>query len=234
MQSLLLGVLLLVVILLAGRYYVQADPARMARLMRRGGGFAALGLAGLMAFTGKALLAFPLVLLGMWLLGKKLPFGLPGGGPDDIWPGGQRSSVRTAMLEMTLDHDTGATDGRVLSGAFAGRLLSQLSHNDLTALLHECMLHDMQGAQLLRAYMERIGMQPGEAGTAGGRAPGAAGNGMTVDEAYEVLGLPRGAGAEDIHAAHRALMKKYHPDQGGTTYLAAKINQAKEVLLRQI
>jgi DnaJ-class molecular chaperone len=92
----------------------------------------------------------------------------------------------------------------------------------------------MQGAQLLRAYMERIGMQPGEAGGDGARAPGAAGNGMTVDEAYEVLGLPRGAGAEDIHAAHRALMKKYHPDQGGTTYLAAKINQAKEVLLRQV
>jgi hypothetical protein len=230
MQTLLLGVLLLVVILLAGRYYVKADPARMARLMRRGGGVAALALAAALFFTGRALLAMPLALFGMWLLGKRLPFGLPGGSADDIWPGGQRSSVRTTMLEMTLDHDTGATDGRVLSGSFAGRQLSSLSREELSALLHECLLRDMQGAQLLRAYMERIGMQPGEGGD-GGRPPGT--NAMSVDEAYDVLGLQRGAGIEEIHAAHRALMKKYHPDQGGTTYLASKINEAKEVLLRQ-
>jgi hypothetical protein len=227
MQTLLLGLLLLVAILVGGRYYVQADPAKMARLMRRGSGVVALALAAGLFFTGRALIAFPLATLGLWLLGKRLPFGIPG--PDDVWPSGQRSSVRTAMLEMTLDHDTGQTDGHVLSGNFAGRQLSGLSQEELSALLHECMLRDMQGAQLLRAYMERIGMQPGESG-AGARA--GTNGAMTVAEAYEVLGLKPGSSADEVAAAHRALMKKYHPDQGGSTYLASKINEAKDVLLR--
>jgi len=56
---------------------------------------------------------------------------------------------------------------------------------------------------------------------------------MTEEEAYQVLGLQPGANADDIGQAYRSLMKKLHPDQGGTTYLATRINEAKDVLLRR-
>lgn len=59
-----------------------------------------------------------------------------------------------------------------------------------------------------------------------------AGTGMTEDEAYQVLGLEKGATTEAIHRSHRELMKKIHPDQGGTTYLATRVNQARDILLQ--
>src|SRR5687767_6512245 len=103
MQPLLIGLLLLVAILIAGRFYMNASPATMAKLVRRVGGALALSAAASMLFTGKGLLALPLAALGWWLLGQRMPWH----GPDDAWTQtGQRSSVRTAMLEMTLDHDS--------------------------------------------------------------------------------------------------------------------------------
>jgi hypothetical protein len=87
---------------------------------------------------------------------------------------------------------------------------------------------------LLAGYLD--GRQPGwrehaqsNANTADARA---AGGKMTEQEAYQVLGIAPGASMAQVSRAHRSLMKKLHPDQGGTTYLAARVNEAKDVLLR--
>ncbi len=144
---------------------------------------------------------------------------------------GSVSTVRTAYLEMTLDHATGAMSGRVLKGAFAGRALSGFTAAEQRACLSELRANDGQAAQLFEAYLDRT--SPGWEGRAGGA--GAHGSrGMGTEEAYLVLGLNPGATREDIQAAHRNLMKRFHPDQGGSTYLAAKVNEAKDVLLKNV
>lgn len=235
MPLLLLGFVLLIVVLLFGRAFTRADPKKLAKTLRTLSGWGCIGMALLLLTRGQIVLAIPLVFFGLSLLGKSLPWpaglGGGGGGPKT---GGQKSSVRTEMLEMTLDHDSGQMEGMVYRGDFAGRRLSDLSPGELELLLAEAIDRDEQAAQLLRAYMDRAG-DPREGGQRQqGRGGGPGAQTMTVDEAYAVLGLKPGASRDDIHQAHRALMKKYHPDQGGTTYLAAKINEAKDLLLRLV
>ena len=149
---------------------------------------------------------------------------------------GQTSQIETRFLRMFLDHDTGDMNGGVLEGRFAGRQLSDMSFDDLLALYGECAPLDGQSAQVLAAYFERnfpddwqARAESAEARQAGGAGGGM--NAMTREEAHEVLGLDEGASSEEIKAAHHRLMSKIHPDHGGSTYLATKINQAKDFLL---
>ena len=144
------------------------------------------------------------------------------------------SAVRTPYLEMWLDHATGAISGRVLQGRFAGRVLPEFTNAERMDFLAELRSNDAQGAQLFEAYLDRAfpGWSAGR-GDSGPRAS-AASRGMTVDEAYLVLGLSRSATREDVQTAHRNLMKRFHPDQGGSTYLASQVNEAKDVLLKHI
>jgi hypothetical protein len=176
-------------------------------------------------------LALPLALFALSLLNKSFSWSDPFSQRDKS--AGQHSTVRTDMLEMTLEHDSGHMDGVVFRGRFSGRRLSAMAAGELNTLLEEARESDVQAAQLLEAYIARR-QQTGAGGgrSSGAEAPG--GRGMTIDEAYEILGLPKGASREDIQQAHRNLMKKYHPDQGGTTYLASKINEAKELLLKHV
>jgi hypothetical protein len=151
------------------------------------------------------------------------------------------SRVRSAMIEMELDHATGALNGTVLAGPFEGRVLNSLARPQCQALWKLCRTDDPDGARLLEPYLDRRFPGWGEAGEEDGDARRAAGGDgrprrpgkMTEEEAYEVLGLRKGATRDDVARAHRGLMKKLHPDHGGSTDLAARVNEAKEILLRR-
>jgi hypothetical protein len=149
---------------------------------------------------------------------------------------GQKSGVRTDFIEMVLDHDSGSMQGRCLKGRFAGRELASLREAELLKLLDEIGAADKQGAALLEAYLDRRckgwrERRPAGSSKEGSREPRAPNGGMRRQEAYDVLDLKPGASEEAIRAAHRRLMMKLHPDRGGSTYLASRINEAKDVLL---
>jgi len=235
----IIGFLALIVLYIALKAYVRTPPALLVRLLTYGGGFAALALGGLLLLRGRLDFGLMLGSFGVWLLR-----GLAG--PQGMRPAGKGgagvSRVRSAMIEMELDHATGAISGTILAGRDEGRNLGSLSRSEVLDLYAHCEAEDPDGARLLEAYLDR--RFPGWRATGdpnadsgrfnSGDAPrGRRAAAMTEDEAYEVLGLKKGAGAADIARAHRQLMKKLHPDLGGTTDLAARVNEAKEVLMRR-
>lgn len=219
------AVVVVVVLLAIG--FVRADAATLAR---------AIGLAGpaLLGIAGLGLLAFGRVGLAGAAFSGAAAWYLSGHRRRAAQPTpGKRSTVRTAALEMELDHDTGALAGIVLAGRFEGRRLASLSHEDLVALYRE-LDGEADSLQLLEAYLDgrfpgwRDGMDA-HVGGGKGRPPGS--GAMTEQEAYQVLGLEAGASAADVRKAHRRLMQRVHPDLGGSSFLAARINEAKDVLL---
>ncbi len=236
MPTFIAGLLALYLVLAAIKRFGRMTPADAARWVRKGGG--ALGLAGmaLTLFRGRFGL---LGVLASALLGMAAkPQGSNFGGAFRPVGGGARiSKARSATIEMSLDLDSGAMDGAVLAGPFQGRGLNALGRGECLSLYAECRRDDPDGATLLETYLDRrfAGWREADEGQAQGRGSAGRGGGaaMTRDEAYEILGLAKGADAEEIVRAHRGLMKKLHPDHGGSTALAARVNQAKDVLLNR-
>ena len=230
MQYLLLGLAALLLFLLAARIYTMANPQVLVRQLRIGAGVAALAGAGFLVFRGLLGYGVALAALGSWLLWGGGAFSW-GRGSAQKAPG-RTSRVATEHLEVELDHDTGEIIGRVLKGTFAGRQLEDLAPVETARLWQDCRFADPQSAQILEAYLDRAhptwreDLGRAEGGDATSRE-----DGMTREQALEVLGLEAGASEDDIRRAHRDLMMKMHPDRGGSTYLAAQINEAKEVLL---
>lgn len=140
---------------------------------------------------------------------------------------GRTSEVETAFLHMRLDHDTGEMDGAVLRGRYEGCALRELGLEDLLALLDECRT-DRQSVAVLEAYLDRIHEDWRESR---GPPPSASSGEMSESEARAVLGLGPEATREEIVEAHRRLIQRLHPDRGGSDYLAAKLNAAKDLLL---
>jgi hypothetical protein len=216
--------------------FVNADPARLARGLKVTGIVIAVAAVATLAISGRlAALLMPLAMLMPLLIRVRSLL-------DRYRPpaGGQTSTVATAFLRMTLDHDTGSMEGTILRGRFAGMRLDELAPADLLALLRECRAEDEEGARLLEAYLDRVHPEwrdelAGERAGGGRSSAGARSTSgdMSVEEAYAILGLSSGADAEAIKEAHRRLMVKLHPDHGGSDYLATKINRARDVLLHK-
>jgi len=231
MAAVLLGIAALVLLLWALNAFTKTDPRVAARVLKTSAGTAALAGAVILVAIGRVGIALPLGIAGLALLGL-WPRGMGFGRRARKSPG-QVSRVRSAFLEMELDHDTGAMRGRILAGRHEGVGLDALDLATLLGLLAEI---DEESRALLATYLDR--RVPGWREHA--KADAATGTGgvprtgpMTQEEAYQILGLEPGASAEEIGRAHRTLMKKLHPDQGGSTYLAARINEAKDTLLRR-
>jgi len=202
MPTLIFAVLILVAALWVLGVVSKVDPKIGARVLKAGGGIVALGLAVFLGLRGEIWIAIPLGGFGLGLLGW-LPFGPAGFSARTQKTSGRISQVRSAYFEMELDHDSGQMRGRIIAGRHQGAALER----DPSWSEHA------QGDAAA-----------GRAATSGGK--------MSEQEAYQILGVEAGASAGDIRRAHRSLMKKFHPDQGGSTYLAARINEAKEVLMR--
>ncbi len=227
---LIVGIVVAIGVMLILRGFAGADPKLIAKVLRWlilifGG-----ALAAFLLFTGRGQQAlFTLFLVGPMLMRWGAIFNRLKGmmGPKP----GQSSNVGTAYLDMELDHDSGTLDGAIKAGRFAGRRLGGLSVTELVDLLEDCRAADPQSVALIEAFLDRVHPDWREA------APKVGGGGfaeaMTPGEARRILELDEDADEDAIKEAHRRLMLKNHPDQGGSTYLAAKINQAKDVLLKR-
>jgi len=239
-MPIIVGILVVVLTFYVLKSFTRASPALLARLLKGWAGFMALALGGLLLVRGALGPGLALGGLGLWLLGLRA--NSFGGFRSAGWGATGVSRVRSAMIEMELDRGSGAIRGVILAGPDEGKSLDQLTRPQLLGLHQLCLADDPEGARLLEAYLDRRfpgwrgagqgdpnARSSGSGSTAQPRRPGS----ISEDEAYEILGLKKGAPVTEIARAHRDLMKKLHPDHGGTTDLAARVNEAKDVLMRR-
>lgn len=219
--------------LAAFQYFRGVDRGRLMRGLRWiVGGSAALLALGLVLLRRFDIAIFVgAVAVSVLRTGRLGPFSFDGGAKS----AGNISKVTSYRFAMELDHDTGSVSGRVLNGQFAGADLMDLGEMETRVLLAE-VEGDADSLSLLESWLDanRAGWREYFAGTQNHDAgyESASGNGDPRAEAYAVLGLDEGASDEEIRAAHRELMKGVHPDHGGSSYLASKINAARDLLLR--
>jgi hypothetical protein len=214
-------------------WLLRANPSSLARGMRMvllvlgavaAGAMLIFGIRFLPSLLPELLGLAGLVITG--LIARALR-NRPSGGFSS--PGtARRTEVRTAFLQAWIDHGTGDVGGTVLTGRFAGRTLDRLSDGELLDLHEECR-NDADSLRVMEAYLDR--RLNVDWRTARQPPPRGSHTDMTRAEALAVLGLAEGASEEEIKAAHRRLIRRTHPDAGGTADLAARINRAKDVLV---
>ena len=227
MTWLALGALALVLLVALLRAFANAPVASVKKgLAWLAGGLGAVLLVALL-FSGRGLQAiwsltlFAPLLVQAWRSWRTARTFSRGGQATP----GQESRVATATLEMVLHHDSGRMTGRVTRGRFAGADLAELDLEALLALLADCASEDPESVPLLEAWLDRSHPEWRDA------PPPVAEGPMTRADALAILGLAEGATEADIRAAHRRLMRGAHPDAGGSAWLAARLNAARDLLL---
>jgi hypothetical protein len=227
-------VIIALLILFGGHWlikqYSRATPQQAKSMNKKVAGGAAIAFSAFLTLKGAFAYAVPLFALGLGLLGKANPF--PNGFNWGKKSEGQKSRVATSILAMELDHDTQSMTGEVLSGPFKGKNLEDLNSDELQSLYQFCSNATDQSAALLEAWLDRNKPEWREIWVGERKARSAGTGAMSREEAFSVLGLKPNATQQDIKDTHRRLMKEFHPDRGGSDYLAAKINQAKDMLLQ--
>lgn len=252
-RLIILGALILALLWFL-HWFRRTPPQQVARVLKGGALYGGIGFLVLLALTGRlspifaALAAavpfvmraanllriLPAIQQVLRMLGRGAVPGTAAGSNRGAGAAGRTSSIRTHFLDMTLDHESGRMDGLVMEGPYQGRNLSELALDQLLDLLGRCRAEDAQSAAVLEAFLDRTqgeDWRDRDTGGAAGGAAAASGAPMNREEALAILGLTAGADGAQIRDAHRRLMQKLHPDRGGSDYLAAKINEAKRLLL---
>jgi len=205
---------------------LNQPPQRSAALLVKSGAVPLIVIGTLLTLMKRGVIGLPLIFIGFaWLRSTRMSRPMTP-------PGGRKSTVSSSDLEMELDHDTGELDGQILRGRLRGARLSELGEDELLSLYQE-IKSDPESSALLESYLDRY--HPGwtdRAQSFSSEWNGSNGSGeMSKQEAYQVLGVAPGSSREEILEAWRRLIKRVHPDRGGSAFLTTKINTAKSVLL---
>ncbi|MFT5701305.1 MAG: hypothetical protein ACI8ZB_004196 [Desulforhopalus sp.] len=221
--------IILLLFVVGGLFWlVLNNPAhKSAAFLANGGPLILIAVGGLLTLFRRGMIGMPMIFLGLswWRRNQSRR--------PTTYSGRQKSTVRSASLEMELDHDTGEIDGRVLTGQMQGARLSSLNEDEVLSLYQE--IHsDPESAALLVSFLDRYypnwreNVDPGHSSN---QDSSSTFENMSKKEAYLILGVDPGASQQEIHQAWRRLIKGVHPDHGGSAFLTAKINAAKDVLL---
>ena len=214
-------------------YVKRQPPAQRKAILWKYSGLLVLAIAILLVATGRL----------HWVgaaIAAVLPFVRNIGGalvrlmPVLNWVRQQRFAnpvMSSRFVQLVVNVGNGSIGGEILAGKHQGASLDSLSEEQLRDLLQDYQQQDPESARLLGAYMQRRFQQQYSQQQSNGGGAGSGGGSMSRKEALQILGLQETASQEDIIKAHRSLMQKFHPDRGGSDYLAAKINQAKDFLL---
>lgn len=226
LAALTLGALALILFLVLLRAFATAEIEQVKRAAAVGGAVLGCAVIVLLMATGRSGQVFwALALFGpalwRWWQGRRLArrFSRP---PGDA---GDASRITTATLELALDHASGAMTGRVRRGPHAGSDLADIGLEALRALLEDCAAVDPESVPLLEAWLDRVHPAWRTPPPPQAAAP------LSRAEALAILGLDDGVDEATIRAAHRRLMRAAHPDQGGSDWLAARLNAARDLLL---